>query len=153
MNIKNTTSHHRRKPTPLIYCLRSQQGQFCSTQFLNSFLKLFREMNSFFFYRNDFPIFWVLIGSAFRTMKHCVHRRYPTISIFSEFLLLCYLCKNISYNFTRLALFYLKHFYSMTIDVSMMNRWWPIFFLEFFIKWQFVILNKLQTSFIFHVNA
>ena len=44
----------------------------------------------------------------FRTMKHCVHRRYPAILIFFffffEILLLCYLCKNISYNFTTLVM-------------------------------------------------
>ena len=44
--------------------------QFCSTQFLISFLKLFREMNSFIF-----PILGDLIGGAFRTIKHCVHRK------------------------------------------------------------------------------
>ena len=49
LNIKNTTRHHGRKPAPLIYFLRSLQGQFCGTQFLISFLKLFREMNSFIF--------------------------------------------------------------------------------------------------------
>ena len=43
-------------------------------------------------------------------MIHCVHRGYPTISIFfSEVVLLCCLCKSISYSFTRLAIFYLKH--------------------------------------------
>ena len=59
---------------------------------------------------------------AFRTTKHCVHRRSPRISIFSEILLLCYLCKNIGYNFTRMAMFYLKHLYNKTLCVSMMNR-------------------------------
>ena len=46
LNIKNTLRHHGRKPSPLlIYCLRSLQEQFCDTQFLISFLKLFREIN------------------------------------------------------------------------------------------------------------
>ena len=45
LNIRNTTRHHGRKPTPLIHFLRSLQGQFCGTQFLISFLKLFREVN------------------------------------------------------------------------------------------------------------
>ena len=128
MNIKNTTRHHGRKPSALIYCLRSLHGQFSGTWFLISFLKLFRKMNSFIYYRSDFPIFGVLIGGTFRTMKHCVHRRYPTISIFSEILLPCYMCKNIRYNFTRLAMFYLKHLYSKTLDASMMNRDWSILF-------------------------
>ena len=75
-----------------------------------------------YFYRNDFPIFGALIGGTFRTMTHCVHRRYPKFLIFFEILLLCCLCKDISYNFTRLAMFYLKHLYSETLDVSMMNR-------------------------------
>ena len=42
--------------------------------------------------------------------------------------------------------------YSKTLsvhqDVSMMNRDWSIFFQEFFTRWQFVILNTSQTSFI-----
>ena len=81
------------------------------------------ERNEFiYFYQSDFPNFLDLKGGAFRTMKQFVHRRYPAISIFSEILLLCYLCKSISYNFTRLAMFYLKHLCSKTLDVPMMNR-------------------------------
>ena len=105
-----------------------------------------------YFYWNDLQIFGTLIG-GFRTIIHCVHRRYPKISIFYEFLLLCCLCKNISHNFTRLAMFYLKHLYSKTLDVSMMNRDCPIFFQKFCIRWQFVILNESQKSFISNVNA
>ena len=121
MNIKNTTRHHRREPTPLIYCLQSLQGQLCGTRFLIDFFLKTVSWNEFiYFYRSDFPILGDLIGGTFRTMRHCVHRRYPTISIFSEVLLLCYLCKNISYSFTTLAMFYLKHRYSKTLDV----KWW-----------------------------
>ena len=75
-----------------------------------------------YFYRRNFQISRDLIEGSFRTMKHCAHRRYPTISIFSEILLLRCLCKNISYNFTRLAMFYLEHLYSKTLYVSMMER-------------------------------
>ena len=106
----------------------SVQGQFCGTQFLISFLKLFREINSFIFTRTISQFLGVLIGGAFRTMIYCVHRRYPKISLFFEILLLRCLCKNISYNFTRLTMFYLKRLYSKTLDVSMMNRDWHIFF-------------------------
>ena len=49
LNIKNTTIHQGRKATPLIHWLRSMQGQFCVTQFLIRFLKLFREISSFIF--------------------------------------------------------------------------------------------------------
>ena len=55
-------------------------------------------------------------------MIHCVHKGYPKISIFSEVLLLCCLCKNISYNFMRLTIFCLKHLYSKTLDVSTTNK-------------------------------
>ena len=81
-NIKNTT-RHRGKPTPLIYCFRSLDKQSCGTQFLVFFLKLFREMNSFIFFQNDFPSFGALIGSAFRRMNHCVQGRYPANQLFS----------------------------------------------------------------------
>ena len=77
---------------------------------------------------NDFPSFGALIEAAFRTMIHRVHRKYSRISIFSEIRLVCFLFKNINYNFTRLTMFYLKHLYSKTLDVSMMNWDWPIFF-------------------------
>ena len=81
-------------------------------------------------------------------MIYCVHRGYSKISILSEIELLCCLCKIISYNFTRLAIFYLKHLYSKAVDVSMMKRDWSMFF-QFFLRWQFVILNTSQTSFMF----
>ena len=121
MNIKNTTRHHGGKPAPLIYCLQSLRGQLCGTQFLISFLNLIGELNSFIFFGTIAQIF-VIIG-AFRTKIHCVLcRGYTKISILSEILLLCCLCKNISYNFTRLAMFYLKNLSSKTLNVSMMNR-------------------------------
>ena len=106
---------------PLTYCFRSLQGQFCCTQMI-SFLKLFREMNSFIFSGAISQFLGDLIAGAFRTMIHCVQRRYPKISIFSEIVPLCCLCNNISYNFIRL-LFYLKHLYSKALDVSMMSRY------------------------------
>ena len=56
-----------------------------------------------YFYRNDFLIFGALVGGAFRTMRECVNKRYPEFSIFSQNLLLCCLCKNISYNFYELT--------------------------------------------------
>ena len=82
----------------------------------------------------------------FTTMINCFHRGYPKISVVPEILLPCFLCKNISYNFRRLAMFYLKRLYSKTLDVSMMNRDWPILLQEFWIRWQFVIVNRSQTS-------
>ena len=82
-----------------------------------------------------------------RIVIHCVHRGYPKASISFEIILLCCLCKSISYIFTRLTMFYLKHLYSKTLDVSMMNRNWSIFLQEFFIRWQSVILNTSQASF------
>ena len=87
------------------------------------------------------------IGGAFRTMILYVHKGYPKISFLSEIVLICCPCKSISYNFTRLVIFYLKHLNSKTLDVSMMNRDWSNFVTEFFIRWQFVILNMSQTSF------
>ena len=37
------------KPTPIIYCLQSLQGQLCSTHLRISILKLLRELVSFIF--------------------------------------------------------------------------------------------------------
>ena len=37
------------KPTPLIYCLQSLQGQLCGTHLRISILKLLRELVSFIF--------------------------------------------------------------------------------------------------------
>ena len=125
MNIIYTARHYGKKPAPLISYLRSLQGQFCGTQFLISFLKLFREMNSFIFTRT---IFGALIEGAFRTMTHCVRGGYLIFLISSKILPLCSLCKNISYNFTRLAIFCLKFLYGKTLDVSMMSRNCPSFF-------------------------
>ena len=97
------------------------EGNFVAT--VSDFFFGTVQRNEFiYFYRNDFPIFVALIGRAFRTVTQCVHRRYPKFSIFSESLLLYCLCKNISYGFTRLALFYLRHLYSKTLDFPMMNR-------------------------------
>ena len=62
-----------------------------------TFMPLFEtvQRNEFtYLYRSDFPIFLDFKGDAFRTMKQCVHRRY------------------ISYNFTRIAMFYLNHLYT-----------------------------------------
>ena len=60
--------------------LASLQKQFCGTQFLISFLKLFREMNSFIFTGaiSQFLGFNLGFGDS-RTMTHCVHRKYPII--------------------------------------------------------------------------
>ena len=116
LDVCGTTRHHGKRPAPLIYCLEAT-------------VILWYPISDFFFktvqrnfYRSDFPILWDLIGGAFRTMKHCVHRRYPKISIFSEILLLCQLCKNISHKFTRVAMIQLKYLHSKALDVSMMNR-------------------------------
>ena len=121
------TRHHGRKPTPLIYCMQSLQVQFCSTQFLISSLKLFREMDSFIF-TERFANFWGLNGRCFQNhdilcsqkVSQNLHFFWNSTPVLS--------CKNISYSFTRLAMVYLKHLYSTTLDVSMMNRDWPIFF-------------------------
>ena len=64
--------------------------------------------NLFFFYRSDFSIFRDVIGGAFRTLKQCVYRMYPSVSIFSEIFLSCFLRKIISYNLKHL---YIKHLY------------------------------------------
>ena len=86
------------------------------------------------FLPEQFPIFLTygtLMGrgrvDGFITMMHCAHRRYPKTSTFFEILLLCCPCKNISCSITRLAMFYLKHLYSKTLDVSVTNRDWSIF--------------------------
>ena len=101
------------------------------------------------FLRKRFPRFSDLNRkNTFRTIIHCVHRGYPKISNLSEIILLCWLCKNISYNFTRMSMFYLKHLYNKTFDVSIMDRDWLIFFQKLSITWQFIILHKSQISFI-----
>ena len=53
---------------------------------------------------------------------------YTKLYFWSFRLLLRYLCKNISYNFTGLAMFNLKHLNNLTLGFSMMNGDWPIFF-------------------------
>ena len=125
MNVKNTTRHHGRKSTPLVYWVRSLQEQFCGTQFLISFLKLFREMNSFIFTGaiSQFLGFNVGFGDFQNHETLCSQKvsYHPIIFIFSEILLLRYLCENISYSFTRLAMFYLKHLCSKTLDDSIMS--------------------------------
>ena len=96
----------------LIYCLRRLQGQskasFVVPNVWFIFLEPVYRNLFFFFYRSDFPIFRDVIGGAFRTLKQCVYRMYPSISIFSEIFLSCFLCKIISYNLKHL---YIKHLY------------------------------------------
>ena len=109
LNIKNRTRHHERA---YIYGLRSLQGQSKDNFVVTNFWLLFWNcLEIIYFYRSDFPIFWDVIGGAFKKKKKCLNRRYPSISIFSKILLLRFLCKIINYNFTRLAMFYLKHIY------------------------------------------
>ena len=76
-----------------------------------------------FFYlcRNNFPNFRSYVGDTFRTVINWFHRTYPQISILSEIVMLCCLCKNIANNFRRLSMFYLKHFNSKTLDIFVMN--------------------------------
>ena len=105
--------------------LASLQKQFCGTQFLISFLKLFREMNSFIFTGaiSQFLGFNLGFGDFQNHDTLCSQKvsYHPIIFIFSEILLLRYLCENISWSFTRLAMFYLKHLCSKTLDDSMMS--------------------------------
>ena len=50
MNIYTKKRHYNEeKPTPLIYCLQSLQGQCCGTHLRISILKLLRELVSFTF--------------------------------------------------------------------------------------------------------
>ena len=90
------------------------------------------------FLMEQFPKFWGL------------HRRYlqnHDSKILILFVLLRCSRNNISKNFRRLAEFYLKNICSKALNISMMNRDWLILFLEFFIRRQFVIMNKPHTSF------
>ena len=133
------------------------KGNFVVLNVWFLFLKLFGELNSFFIYENIFPNFWTEIEGSFRNIVHYVYRGYTKIPIFSEIALFCYLCKNISCNFMRLVITYLKYLDNKTQDVSMMNRGdWPKFFpgviykitVCHFERWQFVILKTTQTSFV-----
>ena len=133
MNIKNVTEHNGRKPTPLTYCLRSLQGQFCGTHFLIYFLKLFREMKINFitlilFLPERFSYFLDLNRRYFLDHEKLCSQRVSYSLFFPEILLLYYLCKKSSYSFMRLAMFYLNHLYSKTLDVSIINWDWPNFF-------------------------
>ena len=103
----------------------------------------------FYFYRNDLSNFRAWIADAFRTIINCVcvRRRYPRISILSEIVLR----KNISNNFRRLAMFYLKHFYSKALNGSLMNRDWRIFFSAVLHK--MTVCHYKYVADIFHVNA
>ena len=107
-----------------------------------TFMPLFETVyrNKFtYFYRNDFLIFFDFKGDAFRTMKQCVHRRYPAITIFSEVSLLCFLCENISYNLTRIAIFYLNHVY---IKHHYIHCNWIFFFLIYTYKLSYTLRPK-----------
>ena len=59
--------------------------------------------------------------NSFKHHDTLCHRGYPKISVLFEIVLVCYLCKNISYNLMRLAVFHLKHIYSKAVDVSMVG--------------------------------
>ena len=127
MNIKKTIRHHGKSQHHL-HMFQKAAKTILYHPISDFFFETVQRNQFIYFYRNVFPIFGPLIGGASRTMIQGIHRRYPKISISSEVLLLCWLCKNIIYNFTRLAMFYLQHLCSKTLDVSMMNRDWPIFF-------------------------
>ena len=142
MNIKSTARHHGRKPTPLIYCLRSLQWQFCGTQFL--ILYLFLSC-----LENWISLFLREISQNLGPKWYCLSQPWYTVfteAILKSQLLYC-MCKNISYNFTKLAMFYLTHLCSKALHVPMMNRDWPIVFQDLFVRGQFVIVNKSQISF------
>ena len=89
----------------------------------------------------QFPKFWG---------PHYIQRVYRKLLILSEIVLLFCLCKNINHSFMRLSIFYLKHLYSKTLDVSIMNIDWLISFQEFFLKFvkefvvPLIILRKLK---------
>ena len=78
-------------------------------------------------FRERFPNFGGVDRRCFQ--KHDAQKTFAEgilkSRFFSEILLLCCLYKNISYSFTRLVMFYMKHLYSMTSDISFMNRDWP----------------------------
>ena len=81
-------------------------------------------------------------------MMHSIHRGYFKILFLCKVVLLCCLCKNTSYIFTRIGMFYLKQLYSKILDIYMVNREWQVFFRKISIRWQFIILDKLQISLI-----
>ena len=120
----------------LIYCWRSLQGLFCGIQSLISYSKLLEK---------KIHLFLLEVEGVFRTMIHCVYRRYPKIFIFSRIRLLCCLCKNISCNFTSLTMFYLKHICSKALECFYDAQRVTHLFLGF--------LDKMQRSSIFHVNG
>ena len=98
---------------------------YLSIQFIYLFIYLLIEtvwrIEFIYFYGINFSNFRAEIRSAFRTMILCVHRGYLKILDMSEIALLCYLFKNISYNFTRLTMVWLKHRYSKILNVLVMN--------------------------------
>ena len=109
--IYKITVHNGKKPAPLIDFLRS---------FLISILKLFREINFHLFLPERFPI---VLGSHRRCFQN--HETFSSQKVSCNLyiyverkiegyicrVLLCFLCKNISHNFTRIAMFYVNHLY------------------------------------------
>ena len=113
MNIKNTTRHHERKPTPL-----KPARAILWYPISYFFFETVSGNEFFYFYRNSFSISVTLIGGAFRTMKYCVDRSYPTISIFLKFYS-CIPFVKISVTISRDWLCFIKFLYSNTLDFSM----------------------------------
>ena len=99
------------------------------------------------FYENDFRIS-DLKRRCFQNHDTLCLQRVSEISILSEIVLLCCLCKCVCYNFMRVVMICLKHLYDRTLDVSIMKRNWCIFLQEFFIRWQIVIVSKSEASFL-----
>ena len=128
MNIKNTIDIVEENHHHLYIACEASTGNFVVPNFWFLFWNCLEKWIHLFL-PERFANFWGF--DRWCPQNHetlcSVHRRYPTILIFSEILLLCYMRKIISYNFTRLAVFYLKLLYSKTLDDAMMNRSWPIF--------------------------
>ena len=108
------------------------QGQFFGTHlfhFRNCWKNWF-----LFFLQQRFPKLWSMNRICFLNHDNCVKKEYENLDF----------AWNYQYRFHETGYVYLKHLYSKSLNVSVMNRDRPIFFREFFIRCHYEIS---QTSF------
>ena len=85
MNIKSTTRHNGRNELHLYFALEAYKSNFEVHNF------------EFIFLREQFLKFWELNKRCFQNDDTLCSQRYSRISILSEIVLLCCLCKNVCY--------------------------------------------------------
>ena len=119
--------------------------QLCGTQFL---IFLTSGRIEFIFLRERFSKFWGLNMRCIKNHEGILQFQFFFLKLYSSVV-----CVKVSVTASRDWPYFIWNIlYSKTLsvhqDVSMMYRDWSIFFQEFFTRWQFVILNTSQTSFI-----